>query len=90
MVRPLVPEREDSDVTKTLKLSEAIARMQALHALHGDVPVVLWDLDTGWYFPLENHGFEAQLMDDDSVRVSIGVEQGYGGDTMPAPAKRPL
>ena len=77
-------------MTKTLTLSEAIACMEALRALHGDVPVVLWDLDTSWYFPLEARCFEAQLMDDDSVRISVGVEQSYSGDMMPGPAKRPL
>jgi hypothetical protein len=77
-------------MTPTLTLSQAIARLEALKAQHGDVPIVLWDLDTSWYFPLEDRCFEAQLMDDDSVRISVGVEQGYGGDTMPEPAKRPL
>lgn len=77
-------------MTPTLTLSQAIAQLEAMKTRHGDVPIVLWDLDTGRYFPLEARCFEAQLMEDDSVRVSVGVEQGYGGDTMPAPAKRPL
>ena len=74
----------------TMTLSQVIQRLAALQAQHGDVPMVLWDLDTSWYFPLEARCFEAQQMEDGSVRISVGPEGGYGQGTLPEPAKRPL
>jgi hypothetical protein len=75
----------------TMKLSQVIARLESLRDEHGDVPMVLYDLDTSLYFPLEHECFEAQRMDDGSVRVSVGApDSGYGGETLPGPAKRPL
>ena len=76
-------------MTKTLTLNEAIASMQDLQRLHGNVPVVLWDIDSNWYYPIEASSFEPQIMADGSARISIGIESVYGGDRMPAPAKRP-
>ena len=76
-------------MTKTLTLSEVIASMQYLQRLHGDVPLVLWDMDSRWYYPIEARSFEPQIMEDGSARISIGIESVYGGDRMPAPAKRP-
>ena len=76
-------------MTKTLTLNEAIASMQDLQRLHGNVPVVLWDMDSNWYYQMEASSFEPQIMEDGSARISIGIESGYGGDRMPDPAKRP-
>jgi hypothetical protein len=74
----------------TMTVSQAIDKLAALQALHGDVPMVLWDMDTSWYFALRPECFEAQQMEDGSVRISVGPDGGYGQDMLPAPAKRPL
>jgi len=34
--------------SETLKLSAVIEELWALKAQHGDLPVALWDADTGW------------------------------------------
>lgn len=72
-----------------MTLGELIAHLSALQAKHGDVPAVLWDLDTGGYFKLAPANIEAQRMPDGSVRVSVGVN-GYSDPGADEPAERPL
>ena len=75
---------------KTLTLSQVFEHLEVLRSKYGDVPIVLWDMDTSWYFPLGLRCFEAQEMEDGSVRVSVGPEGGCGDKTLPAPARRPI
>jgi hypothetical protein len=73
----------------TMTLSQLAAHVEALQRKYGDVPVVLWDLDTGWYFAMTTSSWEAQRMDDGTVRVSVGPNS-WGDPTAPAPTERPL
>ncbi|HXD05643.1 MAG TPA: hypothetical protein VN680_06325 [Burkholderiaceae bacterium] len=72
-----------------MTLSELAAHVETLQRKYGDAPVVLWDLDTGWYFQLGAVNFEAQRMKDGSVRVSVGPNS-YGDYHADHPAERPL
>ena len=74
---------------KTLTLSQVAAHIEALKHQYGDVPIVLWDLDTSQYFSMSADNFEVQRMADDSVRVSVGPNY-YGDPKEPDPASRPL
>jgi hypothetical protein len=56
-----------------MRISDAIRVLEAYQSVHGDVEVVLWDLDTGDYFKLGEDHFESQRMSDGSERVSIGL-----------------
>lgn len=73
----------------TMKTSELIAALAALKEKHGDVPVVLWDMDSSSYFSLTPRSIEAQRMADDSVRISMGPN-GWDDPHEDEPANRPL
>ena len=76
-------------MNKTMILSEAIAKLEAMMSQHGNLPVVLYDLDSGQYFSLTEDNFEFQQMADGSIRVSIGVNR-YWDDMEEEPCKRPI
>lgn len=73
----------------TMTIGELVATIKTLKKKHGDVPVVLWDLDTGSYFSLAEANIEAQRMGDGSVRLSIGLN-GWDNPSENEPTKRPL
>ena len=75
---------------ETMTITDAIDNLEHLRDKYGDVQVVLWDMDTGSYFPLWGRCFEAQKMDDGSIRISIGIEGNYADDWLPGPKERPL
>jgi len=56
----------------TMTLSHMIAELEFLKLEHGDVPIVLWDLDTGWYFSTRPENLEVQRVES-GLRVSIGI-----------------
>jgi hypothetical protein len=72
---------------KTLTLSETIAKLRKMQLQQGDVPLVLYDRDSGYYFTLTDANFEFQQMDDGSVRASVGVNE-FTDQGEPGPAKR--
>ena len=74
---------------KTLTLSQVAAHIAALLREHGDVPTVLWDMDTGGYYSMTAKNFDAQRMEDGSVRISVGAND-YSDPRDPDPAGRPL
>lgn len=74
---------------KTLTLSQVAAHIDALQRQYGDVPVVLWDMDTSLYFSMSAENFEAQLMEDGSVRISVGPND-YSDPREAFPIRRPL
>ena len=74
---------------KTLTLSETIAKLEEMKAQHGDIPLVLYDRDSSWYFSLSGENFEFQQMDDGSIRASVGVND-YADQKEDEPAKRPI
>lgn len=57
---------------ETLTLNQTIAVLESLVAEHGDIPLVLYDLDTGWHFTLTEDNFEAQDASDGRVRIALG------------------
>lgn len=71
-----------------MKISELIKKLKNYMVEYGDIPVVLYDLDTGDYFSLLSKHFEAQGVDD-GVRISIGLNS-YQDRGEPTPKKRPL
>jgi hypothetical protein len=74
---------------KAMKLSEVEKYIEDLHKKFGDVPLVLYDLDTSMYFTLTPKNFEAQQMKDGSIRISVGPNS-YGDPKEPEPKKRPV
>jgi len=60
---------------KTLTLSDAIAILEQMKTMCGDVPIVLYDCDTSYYFTMTTDNFEFQKMEDGSIRVSVGVNE---------------
>lgn len=73
----------------TMNISEFITVLGEFVDKHGDVPVVLWDMDTGYYFSLSRENIEAQRMEDGSVRASIGPNS-YRDPREDYPSLRPL
>lgn len=73
----------------TMKISELVAALDSRMDKYGDIPVVLWDLDSSSYFSLEEKNIEAQRMGNGSIRLSIGPNF-YGESHEDEPAKRPL
>lgn len=72
-----------------MRLNELIARLEAIRIATLDLPVVLWDLDTGWYFEFKSEHMEMQRMADGSERLSIGPNS-YGDERVEGPAHRPI
>lgn len=72
-----------------MKLSQLSTEIDKLIAAHGDVPAVLWDLDSGGYFRLSAENFEAQRMADGTVRVSVGLNS-FESAKEDSPETRPL
>lgn len=60
-----------------MTINETIEKLKAMMAQSGDVPVVLCDSDTSWYFTLTKENFEFQRMENNSIRVSVGVIDPY-------------
>lgn len=54
-----------------MKASEAVLRLQALVAKHGDADLVCEDLDTKWVIPLRPTDFRAQRLADGSIRFAV-------------------
>ena len=77
------------DDMKTLTLSETIAKLEEMKARHGDVPLVLYDVDTSYYFTLTASNFEFQKMEDGSIRASVGVNE-YTDQREEEPINRPV
>ena len=75
---------------KTMTLDEAIENLERFRDKYGNVEVVLWDMETGCYFPLWEKCFEAQKMEGCTVRVSVGIEWDTIDDMLVGPEKRPL
>ncbi len=73
----------------TMTLSQMQTHIEALMREHGDVGLVLWDYASGDYFTLTERNFEAQLLYDGSVRVSVGPNSDQDPHE-PEPAKRPV
>lgn len=73
----------------TMKISELLVTLKGMKKRHGDVPVVLWDMDSSSYFSLAVANIEAQRMGDGSVRLSIGPNY-WGESHEDEPAKRPV
>ena len=74
---------------ETMTIIDALAHLEHLRDKYGDVQVVLWDMDTGCYFPLWGRCFEAQKTEEGRIRISIGIESDYD-DWIPGPQERPL
>lgn len=74
---------------KTLTIDQLIAELTQLRSEYGGLPVVLWDLDTGWYYQLSKECIERQQMPDGSIRISIGLNS-FDQPSEPEPLKRPL
>ncbi len=73
----------------TMTLSEAAIHIGELIKEYGDVPLVLWDMDSGSYFSLSPDNFEVQQMKNGKVRVSVGPNS-YQDKNEQKPEKRPL
>ena len=73
----------------TMNISQVISELERLKVLYGDVPVVLWDLDTTGYRSFFHDSIEPQKMKDGSVRLSVGIND-YDDEYQPEPAKRPI
>lgn len=73
----------------TMTISKLVTTLEALKKFYGDVPVVLWDLDSHSYFSLAEANIEAQRMGDGSVRLSVGPNE-WDDPSEDEPAKRPL
>lgn len=73
----------------TMTIGGLVATLKKLKKKHGDVPVVLWDMDTSSYFSLAEANIEAQRMSDGSVRLSMGPND-WGDPSEDVPTKRPL
>ena len=74
----------------TMKISELTEALKRYEAKYGDVPVVLWDLDSSSYFSLTPENIEAQRMDDGSVRLSMGLNLWEDEGHEDEPKNRPL
>lgn len=73
-----------------LKIGEMADRdFRTMQDKYGDVPVVLWDLDSSRYFSLAPENIEAQRMQDGSIRVSVGPNS-YSDEKVDEPSERPL
>ena len=72
-----------------MKIGELIQVLKHYKEKFGNVPVVLWDLDSHFYFSLLRENLEAQRMKDGNVRVSLGPNY-YGESHEEEPAERPL
>jgi hypothetical protein len=67
------------------RLSEVIALLQRYVAMHGDVPLVLDDPDTGWpMVPTLRYYEPGQREAWDGIGACIAVEGGYGADSAPS------
>lgn len=73
----------------TINASQVIEILQVVIAKHGDVPVALWDIDSGRYYCLTPANFELQLMPDDSLRLSVGVNN-FDDPGEEEPKNRPI
>ena len=73
----------------TMKIGKLIQVLEHYKEKFGDVPVVLWDLDSHSYFSLLRENFEAQRMEDGRVRISMGPNY-YDESHEEEPAERPL
>lgn len=73
----------------TMKISELKSSLDKMQEKHGDVQVVLFDWDTHAYFSLTESNIEAQMMADNTKRVSIGVNY-FEDNPEDHPAKRPI
>lgn len=56
-------------------ISDLEKRLSILRGRFGDVPIVLWDKDTESYYSMSEENLEAQIMSDETVRVSVGVNE---------------
>jgi hypothetical protein len=57
---------------KTMTINQVIERLEAYKQNQGDIPVVLYDLDSGCYFSMLPAHFELQAVFG-SARLSIGL-----------------
>jgi hypothetical protein len=72
-----------------MKISDVVTVLSELSAKHGDLPVVLFDLDSTNYFKLVREHIEVQRMPDATLRVSIGPNS-WGDERVDYPAHRPV
>lgn len=71
-----------------MPISGLIEELAHIRAGEGDIPVVLWDLDTASYSTLSAGNIELQEMEDGSRRISIGRNE-WDDQTQPWPERRP-
>jgi len=73
----------------TARISDLKKWLDWFEKEYGDMPVVLWDLDTGTYSSLEAINFEIQEMADGSKRLSVGLND-WEGTSEESPSIRPI